>query len=55
MATITRQKCPHCASPLAYMEGVSGASLHPPCPRCGKPVTVKSPTTLSADYSRQTG
>jgi hypothetical protein len=44
--------CPHCKSALSYLEGVSGSSSKPECPRCHKLVSVSRPTFLVADYSR---
>jgi endogenous inhibitor of DNA gyrase (YacG/DUF329 family) len=44
--------CPHCHTPLSYLEGVAGSQMNPPCPRCRKAVTVTRATFLMADYSR---
>ncbi len=55
MATASSRDCPHCKSPLTYLEGLSGSTLRPRCPRCWKEVEVKVPTFLSADYSRPRG
>lgn len=52
MATSHSAPCPHCKSPLTFLEGVSGAVMMPKCPRCRKPVTVPSSTVLVANYSR---
>ena len=43
--------CPHCQTPLAYLEGAAGSRLNPPCPRCGEAITVPHPTFLMPDYS----
>jgi phage FluMu protein Com len=44
--------CPHCAAPLSYLEGVSGSTLTPKCPRCREVVSVPHATFLMADNSR---
>ena len=44
--------CPHCHTPLSYLEGAAGGKLDPQCPRCHKVVTVARPTFLMADHSR---
>ena len=44
--------CPHCHTPLAYLEGAAGSRIDPPCPRCQKVVTVRRATFLMADHSR---
>jgi len=44
--------CPHCHTPLSYLEGAAGSRLDPPCPRCHKVVTVSRATFLMADHSR---
>ena len=54
MATATFAPCPHCKLPLTYLEGVTGSTLNPLCPRCKVAVTLKSATFLMADYSRPT-
>jgi hypothetical protein len=53
MATATMGRCPHCDCNLTYLEGVSGGTMKPTCPRCQKEVTVKVATLLAADYSRR--
>jgi phage FluMu protein Com len=54
MPTISYGDCPHCKSALAYVEGVSVATLSPRCPRCSKSVIVTRPTKLAADYTHRT-
>ena len=44
--------CPHCNAALSYLEGVSGSSMSPKCPRCHTVVTVSRSTFLMADHSR---
>jgi len=44
--------CPHCNSALSYLEGVTGSTMHPSCPRCKVAITVDRATFLMADYSR---
>ena len=44
--------CPHCHTPLSYLEGAAGSKLEPSCPRCHKTVTVARPTFLMVDHSR---
>ena len=44
--------CPHCNTRLSYLEGVSGSTLTPTCPRCHKVVSVSRATFLMVDYSR---
>lgn len=46
--------CPHCDAPLSYLEGVSGSTLSPKCPRCQAVITVSRATFLMADNSRPT-
>jgi hypothetical protein len=53
MPTAFFRACPHCRSALTYLQGVSGTTLNPRCPRCRKVVEVQVPTILSADYSRR--
>jgi hypothetical protein len=40
------------ATPLCYLEGVSGSTLTPKCPRCREVVRVAHATFLMADNSR---
>jgi hypothetical protein len=44
--------CPHCQTPLSYLEGVAGSQMKPQCPRCHKVVTVTRATFLMADHSQ---
>ena len=44
--------CPHCNSALSYLEGVTGSTMNPSCPRCKVPIAVSRATFLMADYSR---
>jgi hypothetical protein len=34
------------------LEGVTGSTMHPSCPRCKVAITVDRATFLMADYSR---
>lgn len=52
MATAWFGPCPHCNAALSYLEGVSGSSMSPKCPRCRKDVPVSRATFLMADHSR---
>ena len=52
MASAWFGPCPHCNSALSYLEGVTGSTNSPACPRCKVPVAVKCATFLMADYSR---
>jgi hypothetical protein len=52
MATAWFGPCPHCHLPLSYLEGVTGSTLNPRCPRCKVAVAVERATFLMADYSR---
>jgi len=52
MASARFGPCPHCKTPLSYLEGVSGSTLSPKCPRCHAVVSVTRATFLMADHSR---
>jgi len=52
MATATVATCPHCNSALTYLEGVTGGTLNPVCPRCRQVVKVATPTLLAAYVAR---
>jgi endogenous inhibitor of DNA gyrase (YacG/DUF329 family) len=52
MSSARFRPCPHCNAPLSFLEGVTGSSLTPACPRCHKVVTVSRATFLMADHSR---
>ena len=52
MATGRFEPCPHCDAALSYLEGVTGSTMTPKCPRCGNLVTVDRATFLMADNSR---
>jgi hypothetical protein len=52
MATGRFLPCPHCNAPLSYLEGVTGSTMTPKCPRCGVLVVVDRATFLMADNSR---
>jgi len=52
MAYASFRPCPHCHTPLSYLEGAAGSKLDPSCPRCHKVVTVARATFLMADHSR---
>lgn len=52
MAFASFGPCPHCNASLSFLEGVSGSSMTPTCPRCHTQVTVSRATFLMADHSR---
>jgi rRNA maturation protein Nop10 len=52
MATARFAPCPHCDARLSYLQGVTGSTMKPKCPRCGEVVVVSLPTFLMADNSR---
>lgn len=52
MATSWFGPCPHCNASLAYLEGVTGSTMSPKCPRCRAEVSVKRATFLMSDHSR---
>jgi hypothetical protein len=52
MATGRFEPCPHCDAPLSFLEGVTGSTMTPKCPRCGEAVAVDRATFLMADHSR---
>jgi len=52
MAHVRFAPCPHCDAPLSYLEGVSGSTMNPQCPRCHAAVSVVRATFLMADHSR---
>ncbi len=52
MATGRFLPCPHCNGALSYLEGITGSTMTPKCPRCGVPVVVDRATFLMADNSR---
>ena len=52
MATGWFGPCPHCGAALAYLEGVTGSTVAPKCPRCHEVVAVTRATFLMADHSR---
>ena len=52
MARASFAPCPHCDASLSYLEGVSGSTLNPKCPRCHETVSVAHATFLMADNSR---
>jgi hypothetical protein len=43
--------CPHCETPLMYLEGAAGGTLRPQCPRCRQVVAVPCATFLMMDHS----
>jgi len=55
MATGWFGPCPHCKAALSYLEGVTGSTMTPKCPRCHELVTVSRATFLMADHSLPTG
>ena len=44
--------CPHCKTPLSYLQGVSGSTMTPACPSCREVVAVERATFLMADHSQ---
>ena len=52
MATGRFLPCPHCSCALSYLEGVTGSTMTPKCPRCGVAIVVDRATFLMADNSR---
>lgn len=52
MATAWFGPCPHCHVSLSYLEGVTGSSTTPKCPRCAVAVSVTRSTFLMVDQSR---
>ncbi len=44
--------CPHCSTPLVFLDGASGSTMNPQCPRCHEVVSVQRATFLMADNSR---
>ena len=52
MATAWFGPCPHCKIALSYLEGVSGSTMTPKCPRCATVIAVTRATFLMADHSR---
>ena len=52
MASAWFGPCPHCNSALSYLEGVTGSTMKPACPRCKVVIAVERATFLMADYSR---
>jgi hypothetical protein len=52
MASAWFGPCPHCNSALSYLEGVTGSTMKPVCPRCRTAVEVARATLLMADHSR---
>lgn len=44
--------CPHCHTPLSYLEGAPGSTMTPQCPRCHEVVAVERAAFLMADHSR---
>lgn len=53
MASAWFGPCPHCNSALSYLEGVTGSTMKPLCPRCKTEVPVVRATFLMADNSRR--
>lgn len=52
MATARFHPCPHCNIRLSFLEGVSGSTMTPQCPRCHEVISVTRSTFLMADHSR---
>lgn len=52
MATGWFGPCPHCNAALSYLEGVTGSTMTPKCPRCHALVAVTRASFLMADHSR---
>jgi len=51
MASAWFGPCPHCKTPLSYLEGVTGSRVNPPCPSCRVVVTTSRATLLMPDHS----
>ena len=51
MAIARFAPCPHCQTPLAYLEGAASSTVRPLCPRCHEPVEVPRATFLMRDRS----
>ena len=51
MPTARFGPCPHCTTHLSFLEGVTGSTLSPKCPRCHEVVSVQRATFLMADNS----
>ncbi len=51
MATAWFGPCPHCRTALSYLQGVTGSTMTPKCPRCRQLVEVTRATFLMADNS----
>jgi hypothetical protein len=51
MPTAKFGPCPHCMTPLSFLEGVTGSTLSPKCPRCREVIVVARATFLMADHS----
>ena len=54
MATAWFGPCPHCNISLSYLEGITGSSMSPQCPRCKTVVSVPRAAFLMVDHSRPT-
>lgn len=52
MATAWFGPCPHCRTALSYLQGVTGSTMTPKCPRCRQLVEVTRATFLMADHSQ---
>jgi glutaredoxin len=53
MATAWFGPCPHCKAALSYLEGVTGSTMNPKCPRCRETVSVSCATFLMENHSRR--
>jgi hypothetical protein len=52
MATGWFGPCPHCNASLSFLEGVTGSTMTPKCPRCREVIKVARATFIMADHSR---
>ena len=52
MATGRFAPCPHCDCALSYLEGVTGSTMTPKCPRCGVPIGRRDMDAVAAEGER---
>ena len=49
------QPCPHCGTSLSYLEGVSGSTRTPRCPRCRKEIGGRAINVSEAKEQSRNG